>query len=93
MISRTHRNLLAAWAIGLCAVALPGTVSAQTTPDPAATTTQRTDVDDDGGRDWGWIGLIGLAGLLGMRRREPERVHVHDRTADRATTGSTTGRV
>jgi MYXO-CTERM domain-containing protein len=24
---------------------------------------------DEGGTDWGWIGLLGLAGLLGLRRR------------------------
>ena len=26
---------------------------------------------DDNRTDWGWIGLFGLAGLLGLRRREP----------------------
>jgi MYXO-CTERM domain-containing protein len=24
---------------------------------------------DDSGTDWGWVGLLGLAGLLGLRRR------------------------
>lgn len=26
--------------------------------------------DDDDDMDWGWIGLLGLAGLLGLRRRD-----------------------
>ncbi|WP_053365806.1 WGxxGxxG family protein [Bacillus sp. FJAT-27245] len=26
--------------------------------------------DNDNDNDWGWIGLIGLAGLLGMRRND-----------------------
>ncbi|WP_099364215.1 WGxxGxxG family protein [Fredinandcohnia onubensis] len=25
--------------------------------------------DDDDDMDWGWIGLLGLAGLLGLRRK------------------------
>lgn len=29
------------------------------------------DTTDDRGHNWGWIGLLGLAGLLGMRRHEP----------------------
>ena len=37
---------------------------------PEDTTMNRT---DDGDRDMGWIGLLGLAGLLGLRRR-----HHHD---------------
>lgn len=27
----------------------------------------------DNDRDWGWIGLLGLGGLLGLRRREVPR--------------------
>jgi MYXO-CTERM domain-containing protein len=41
---------------------------------------------DDDNRDWGWIGLLGLAGLLGLRRRDREHVHVDTTTTrDRAT--------
>lgn len=29
--------------------------------------------NDDDGMDWGWIGLIGLAGLLGMKRRDDRK--------------------
>jgi MYXO-CTERM domain-containing protein len=39
-------------------------------------TTYEDTRDDD--TDWGWIGLLGLAGLLGLRRREP--VHRDTRT-------------
>lgn len=28
------------------------------------------DNDDDNDMDWGWVGLIGLAGLLGLRRND-----------------------
>lgn len=28
---------------------------------------------DDDDTDWGWIGLIGLAGLLGLRRKDNDR--------------------
>lgn len=41
---------------------------------PTDTTMNRT---DDGDRDMGWIGLLGLAGLLGLRRR-----HHHDDPMD-----------
>jgi len=34
--------------------------------------------EDDTDHDYGWIGLLGLAGLLGMRRWG--RSDVHDRT-------------
>jgi MYXO-CTERM domain-containing protein len=42
-----------------------------------ATTTQVTrEVDND--HDYGWIGLLGLAGLLGLRRKtEDHRTDVH----------------
>ena len=42
-------------------------VSAQTfdvNGDVAAVET----VENDEGMDWGWIGLLGLAGLIGLRR-------------------------
>lgn len=28
---------------------------------------------NDNDTDWGWLGLLGLAGLVGLRRRNPER--------------------
>lgn len=35
-------------------------------------TTTTDDINNDEGFDWEWIGLLGLAGLLGLRRRERE---------------------
>ena len=45
---------------------------------------EETTEEDDGGTDYGWIGLLGLAGLAGLlgrnRRRDDDRVVVRDRT-------------
>lgn len=48
-----------------------------TATDPTYGTTVETEDNDT---DWGWLGLLGLAGLLGLRRREPV-VHRDTRTA------------
>jgi MYXO-CTERM domain-containing protein len=45
----------------------------------STTTTQSTDRDDD--TDWGWIGLAGLLGLLGLRKKD----HPHDDAPGRVT--------
>ena len=49
-----------------------GTLSAQTSTDTSSTATDtsmsRTHTDDRRGFDYGWLGLLGLAGLLGLRR-------------------------
>ena len=29
--------------------------------------------DDDDDMEWGWIGLLGLAGLMGMKRRDDRK--------------------
>jgi hypothetical protein len=42
-------------------------VLTQDAPAPAAPATTQTSNDDDGGFDLGWFGLLGLAGLLGLR--------------------------
>lgn len=39
------------------------------TRDVAAT----NDNENDDDMDWGWLGLIGLAGLLGRRRRDDRK--------------------
>ncbi|MFC4354788.1 WGxxGxxG family protein [Chryseomicrobium palamuruense] len=36
----------------------------------ANTQVSAADADDDNDMDWGWIGLLGLAGLLGLRRKD-----------------------
>jgi MYXO-CTERM domain-containing protein len=50
-----------------------GTANAQAQTDTSSTGTDtnmsRTHTDDGRGVDYGWLGLIGLAGLLGLRRR------------------------
>jgi hypothetical protein len=69
-----------------CALALVAALSmpvvAQTTGTGSAgtsTTAGTTEVRRDrGGFDWGWLGLIGLAGLLG--RRKPSDVTRVDTT-------------
>jgi hypothetical protein len=37
------------------------------------TGTTYSDTDRDNGPDFGWIGLLGLAGLMGLKRREVHR--------------------
>lgn len=32
-----------------------------------------TATDDDDDMEWGWIGLLGLAGLMGMKRRDDRK--------------------
>jgi MYXO-CTERM domain-containing protein len=61
-----------------CAIALAAAVSMPafsqgsstgatgTTTAPTDTTVRR---DSDRGFDWGWLGLLGLAGLIGLRRQ------------------------
>lgn len=39
--------------------------------DAGTTGVAAADDRGDNDTDWGWIGLLGLAGLLGLRRREP----------------------
>jgi MYXO-CTERM domain-containing protein len=65
MWNRRLGVLLVALSLGGVAT-LPA--SAQNTPDNRDGVTART--ADDDGFDMGWLGLIGLAGLLALRRRD-----------------------
>ena len=50
------------------------------------------DAEDDGGSDYGWIGLLGLAGLaglLGRRRDDVDRDRLRTRNTGTATTRDT----
>jgi MYXO-CTERM domain-containing protein len=49
-----------------------GTDATNTAAPSASNSNSRT---DDRGFDYGWLGLIGLAGLLGLRRRDDRHVH------------------
>jgi MYXO-CTERM domain-containing protein len=58
--------------IAVAGAAMPGRATAQQ-PDTSGRQTaspNRANTDNDRDRDWGWVGLLGLAGLLGLRRRD-----------------------
>lgn len=70
------KNLKVPAFAGLLVLALSGVASAQsTTSGSTAAPANNANAssaprDDDRGHDWGWIGLLGLAGLGGLMRRD-----------------------
>lgn len=69
---------------------LPASAQTNTTPgtnSTTTTTTPRSDVyraEGDNDFDWGWLGLLGLSGLLGlMPRKRTETVNYTTKTGDR----------
>lgn len=83
-----HITRVGALALGLLVLPLTVQVTAQNNNDNTGTTSTRTETreerrDDrreDNDRDWGWVGLFGLAGLLGLipRKRVPVVREVHN---------------
>ena len=57
------------------AVGTPAWVQAQSQVQDTRPVAQ----ERDDGFDWGWLGLLGLAGLFGLKRHE--NAHVSDRVA------------
>ena len=61
-----------------CALALAAAVSMPAFSQGSSTSSTGTTIagtdttvrrDSDRGFDWGWVGLLGLAGLMGLRRQ------------------------
>lgn len=67
---------------------LPASAQTKTTdPGNNTTSTTTTTANDDGGFDWGWLGLLGLLGLGGLtgRKRNNEAVAYRDPNAASST--------
>ncbi len=61
------------------------TATGTTAAVPATNNNSAAPREDDRGHDWGWIGLLGLAGLGGLMRRERPHVVSTSTTTHRST--------
>lgn len=75
MIQKSIRISACALTLGL-ACALP--VAAQ---NSAGNDARNVQTEQRGDKDWGWLGLLGLAGLIGLKRRDPDTTVSRQRTA------------
>jgi hypothetical protein len=84
-------NLLRTTLTGsLLLAVLAGVGSATTAAAQEQSTVPADRHDDDNGFDKGWLGLIGLAGLLGLKRRDEHDVSQRDATKNDASRASAT---
>lgn len=72
----------------LLLILLAAFVAVPVTAQETDTTAGAYETREDDGMDLGWVGLLGLAGLLGLKRRNPEPY----RDTTRATTTGTATR-
>jgi hypothetical protein len=98
MMTRNLTKAIGAGVLSLSMAMLPLTLPAKaqvgepgTTPgttQPGVETTPRTVVREEGGFDWGWLGLIGLFGLAGLagKKRSEEPTRYRDPSTPGATT-------
>ena len=71
--------------LAICAVLTFTHPATAQTGDGTTTTTTRAEDTDDDDQDWGWIGLAGLLGLLGLRKRNDHQIHTDRGTATHGT--------
>jgi hypothetical protein len=72
----------------LACLAGVGSATSTAAQDQSAVPADRDNYDN--GFDKGWLGLIGLAGLLGLKRRDEHDVSQGDATRNDASRGSAT---